>query len=61
MPKYFVPTARPAGVRKGRRADDGYGAAARPDWRTIDWPAHLRQAEIDGRPVNYVDIGSGPR
>ena len=60
MPKYFVPTARPAGVRAGRRADDGYGASAQPDWRTIDWPAHLRQAEIDGRPVNYVDIGSGP-
>jgi pimeloyl-ACP methyl ester carboxylesterase len=61
MPKYFVPTARPAGVRKGRRADDGYGATAQPDWRTIDWPAHLHQVEIDGRPVNYVDIGSGPR
>ena len=61
MPKYFVPTARPAGVRKGRRADDGYGATARPDWRTIDWPAHLHQVEIDGQPVNYVDIGSGPR
>jgi pimeloyl-ACP methyl ester carboxylesterase len=61
MPKYFVPTARPAGVRAGRRAGDGYGATAQPDWRKIDWPAHLRQAEIDGRPVNYVDIGSGPR
>ena len=61
MPKYFVPTARPAGVRKGRRADDGYGATARPDWRAIDWPAHLHQVEIDGQPVNYVDIGSGPR
>ena len=57
MPKYFVPTARPAGVRKGRRADDGYGATARPDWRAIDWPAHLHQVEIDGQPVNYVDIG----
>jgi pimeloyl-ACP methyl ester carboxylesterase len=61
MPKYFVPAARPAGVRAGRRAGDGYGATAQPDWRTIDWPAHLRQVEIDGRPVNYVDIGSGPR
>jgi pimeloyl-ACP methyl ester carboxylesterase len=61
MPKYFVPTARPAGVRAGRRADDGYGATAQPDWRTIDWAAHLHQVEIDGRPVNYVDIGSGPR
>jgi pimeloyl-ACP methyl ester carboxylesterase len=57
MPKYFVPTARPAGVRAGRRAGDGYGATAQPDWRAIDWPSHLRRIEIDGTPVNYADIG----
>src|SRR4051812_23534081 len=57
MPKYFVPTARPAGVRAARRAGDGYGDTAQPDWRAIDWPAHLRRIEIDGTPVNYVDIG----
>jgi pimeloyl-ACP methyl ester carboxylesterase len=38
---------------------DGYGATAEPDWRTVDWRAHLGQVEIDGTPVNYVDIGSG--
>jgi pimeloyl-ACP methyl ester carboxylesterase len=61
MPRYFVPTARPASIRAARRVHDGYGETARPDWREIDWPAHLRQVEIDGRPVNYVDIGSGDR
>ena len=57
MPKYFVPTARPATPRAARRVRDGYGETAQPDWRTIDWKAHLHQAEIDGRSVNYVDIG----
>jgi pimeloyl-ACP methyl ester carboxylesterase len=61
MPKYFLPTARPASVRSARRLHDGYGETAQPDWRKIDWPAHLRQVEVDGRPVNYVDIGSGNR
>jgi pimeloyl-ACP methyl ester carboxylesterase len=57
MPKYFVPTARPTGPRAARRIRDGYGETAQPDWRPVDWPAHLRQVEIDGSPVNYVDIG----
>jgi pimeloyl-ACP methyl ester carboxylesterase len=61
MPKYFVPTALPARVRAGRLAGDDYGVTAQPDWRTIDWLSHLRQLEIDGTPVNYVDIGSGAR
>jgi pimeloyl-ACP methyl ester carboxylesterase len=59
MPKYFVPTARPATPRAARRVRDGYGESAEPNWRTIDWQAHLHQVEIDGAPVNYVDIGSG--
>jgi pimeloyl-ACP methyl ester carboxylesterase len=61
MPKYFVPTALPARVRAARLAGDDYGVTAQPDWRKIDWSRHLHQLEIDGRPVNYVDIGSGER
>jgi len=61
MSKYFVPTARPATVRAARRVRDGYGETAQPDWREVDWLAHLHQAEVDGRQVNYVDIGSGSR
>ncbi len=61
MPKYFVPTALPARVRAARLAGDDYGVTAQPDWRTIDWASHLHQVEIDGSPVNYVDIGVGRR
>src|SRR5665809_11582 len=59
MPRKFVPTARPATVRAARRAGQGYGKTAEPDWRTIDWSAHLHQIELNGTPVNYADIGAG--
>src|SRR5918996_2789096 len=59
MRRIFVPTAAPTTPRRAPMAGDGYGATAEPDWRTIDWPAHLGQVEIDGTPVNYVDIGEG--
>jgi pimeloyl-ACP methyl ester carboxylesterase len=61
MSKYFVPTARPARPKAARRVHDGYGQSAQPDWRTIDWRSHLREIEIDGTAVNYIDIGSGDR
>jgi pimeloyl-ACP methyl ester carboxylesterase len=53
--------APPASPRRDRDADGGYGARAQPDWREIDWRAHMHQVEIDGTPVNYVDLGSGER
>lgn len=61
MPRYFVPTALPARVRAARLAGDDYGVTAQPDWRQTDWRRHLHQLEIDGTPVNYVDIGAGER
>lgn len=59
MPRIFTTTARPAPPWAWRRADEGYGQTAEPDWRTVDWLDHLRQIEIDGRRANYVDIGEG--
>jgi pimeloyl-ACP methyl ester carboxylesterase len=59
MPRLFVPTAPPTTPRRAREADGGYGETAEPDWRTIDWGAHLHQVEVDGTPINYVDIGEG--
>jgi pimeloyl-ACP methyl ester carboxylesterase len=59
MRRLFVPTAAPASPRRAREAGSDYGETAEPDWRTIDWPAHLHQVEIDGTLVNYVDIGKG--
>ena len=29
-------------------------------WQEIDWREHQRWARIDGRAVNYVEMGSGP-
>lgn len=38
---------------------DDYGVSAEPDWRSVDWQDHLRQTQIAGRRVNYVDLGAG--
>jgi pimeloyl-ACP methyl ester carboxylesterase len=59
MPRLFAPTAAPTTPRRARAAGDGYGETAEPDWRSIDWAAHLSQVEVDGTPVNYVDLGDG--
>src|SRR2546423_13073725 len=51
--------ALPTAPWHAKRADEEYGQTADPNWRQVDWPAHLHQLEIDERRVNYVDIGSG--
>jgi pimeloyl-ACP methyl ester carboxylesterase len=52
-------TAAPAPPWAARRAGDGYGVSDRPDWREVDWSAHLHATEIDGARVTYVDVGAG--
>ncbi len=52
-------TARPLTHRAARKADASYGVSDTPDWRNVDWPTHTKQLEINGRSVNYVDIGEG--
>jgi pimeloyl-ACP methyl ester carboxylesterase len=47
--------------RAARNAGDDYGRTAEPSWREVDWLGHLHQVEIQGRHVNYVDIGEGDR
>lgn len=49
-----VPPARPGAARN---AGDDYGVSDEPDWRTIDWPAHLHRVQIAGREINYADLG----
>jgi pimeloyl-ACP methyl ester carboxylesterase len=51
--------ATPASPRRDRDADRGYGAGAEPSWRDVDWSGLLRRVDVDGTPVNYVDLGSG--
>jgi pimeloyl-ACP methyl ester carboxylesterase len=53
------PGAAPAGPWRYRDAGDDYGASASPNWREIDWSHELKRVEVDGTPINYVDVGSG--
>jgi len=53
----FPSKARPATPWAARKADEEYGVPAQPDWRETDWREHVHQVEIDGRSVNYADIG----
>ena len=60
MAKTILPSkARPALPAAAARADSNYGATADPDWRQTDWREHLHWAEIEGKRMNYVDVGSG--
>ena len=47
----------PARRRHAVRAGDDYGISDAPDWRDVDWAAHLHTMDIGGVPVNYADIG----
>jgi pimeloyl-ACP methyl ester carboxylesterase len=50
---------RPATRRAADQAADDYGRPAEPSWREVDWKAHVRQTDVEGRAVHYVDIGTG--
>jgi|GEM_PF-118622 len=52
-------TARPLTHRAARKADASYGVSDTPDWRQIDWPTQTHQVEVNGRSINYVELGSG--
>src|SRR3954454_12207146 len=32
----------------------------RSPWMDVDWAAHQRWVEVAGRPVNVIELGSGP-
>jgi pimeloyl-ACP methyl ester carboxylesterase len=57
MKRLPISNVAPARLRAAETAADDYGVSDSPDWRSIDWPSQLRQTEIDGRSVNYVDLG----
>jgi pimeloyl-ACP methyl ester carboxylesterase len=54
----LAPGARPTPPWRYRDAGDDYGATASPNWRETDWAKELEQVEINGTPINYVDVGS---
>ena len=33
---------------------------AAASWKTIDWREHQRWVDVDGTPVNLIDVGDGP-
>lgn len=59
MARVLPSITRPATPWVARRADAEYGQSAEPSWRRITWRDHLRQLEVAGRRVNYVDLGEG--
>jgi pimeloyl-ACP methyl ester carboxylesterase len=37
-----------------------YGPERRPAWLDVDWREHQRWIDVDGHPVNVIEIGEGP-
>ena len=56
--KALSPGAAPASPWRYRDASDDYGVSASPDWRQTNWAEELKKVEIDGTPINYVDVGT---
>ncbi len=52
------PGAVPSAPWGYREAAGDYGAAAAPNWRETDWLRELKSVEVDGVPMNYVDVGA---
>ena len=44
----------------GTAADDLYGSNGRSPWEDIDWRDHQRWVTVQERPVNVIELGSGP-
>ena len=38
---------------------DAYGPVGRSAWLDVDWNAHRRSVDVDGRRVTVIDIGAG--
>jgi pimeloyl-ACP methyl ester carboxylesterase len=50
-----MPGARPVKPRDG-----DYGREGRAPWLDVDWQAAQHRLELDGREVNYCELGQGP-
>lgn len=57
MKKVIPSPVRPAPYRAADGAGDDYGVTDGPDWRSIDWISELKQVDLLGTRVNYVDRG----
>ncbi len=59
MAKILPSTAAPSLPWHARNADSDYGVSDEPNWRQVDWAAHLHTVQAGPDLVNYVDIGEG--
>lgn len=50
---------RATAATDGRRRDGGTGGEP-PAWMAVDWRAHARFVQVDGRWANVVELGEGP-
>ena len=57
--KLLASSAKPARISAARDAGPDYGVTASPSWREVDWPAHVRQAQVGGRRLSYAEMGEG--
>src|SRR3954463_16509639 len=48
------------GDRPVKPRDGDYGREGRAPWLDVDWQAAQHRLEIDGRTVNYCELGEGP-
>jgi pimeloyl-ACP methyl ester carboxylesterase len=48
------------GDRPVKPRDGDYGREGRAPWLDVDWQAAQHRLEIDGREVNYCELGEGP-
>ena len=54
-----APPIDPAAQTPPEEPPSGHGGRHSP-WMDVDWRAHQRWVIVDGRPVNTIDLGSGP-
>lgn len=59
MGKILPSTAAPSLPWHARNADGDYGVSDEPNWRQVDWAAHLHTVQAGPDLVNYVDVGEG--
>jgi pimeloyl-ACP methyl ester carboxylesterase len=46
--------------QNGHHRPDVYGPGGRSPWLDVDWRDHQRWVQVGDRPVNTIDLGSGP-
>ena len=49
-----------AGARPVKPSEHDYGRQGRAPWLEVDWQAAQHRLEIEGREVNYCELGEGP-